>query len=165
MSPVVVSPTRRVAVNTAPESVLPVVVSSPRDTPFTVRCVALDERPVTVRLLDSFTVDCALSRRVTVPVTLVATLTASVVLSGDCCTVPPAVLYEADDVIVSPPRVSLHSTRPDEELNTHVPRRLIPPNGPRPNPRPNPVPPKKSGPSPPIIPCPPAESRPSPGGP
>ena len=64
---------------------VPTVDSVPDDVPFTVRCVLVYARPVTVWLLVAFTVLMLLSRRVDVPVTVVFDATTFVVLSIFAC--------------------------------------------------------------------------------
>src|SRR5687768_173474 len=157
-----VSPITRTALN-APVLLVPVVVSRPDDVPLTVRCVLPAARPEIVRSLACSTVDRALSRRVTVPLTLTRVLTVFVVrLSNACCTAPPAVAYAAERLMVKPFRVSAsHTTRPVAAWNAQLPFRM-PPNLPRPKSRPNPCP-KKSPPNPPPhkpLPAPPPGPRP-----
>jgi hypothetical protein len=110
-SPLVVSPTSRVDVN-APSPFLPVVDSSPRDTPLTVRCVLPTASPVMVRSLELLTVDTALSWRVRVPVAWIFAFTTFVVLSGFDWTVPSAFVYEVLLTIVRPCSFSEQVTRP-----------------------------------------------------
>ena len=99
-----VSPVTRFAVN-APCIVVPVVVSDPADTPFTVRCVLPFARPVIVCELDSSTTLLLLSRRVAVPATFTVVAAVFVVLSGFDCANPAAVVNLAVVVIVKPSRV------------------------------------------------------------
>ena len=80
MTALTVSPVTRFAVK-VPCADVPVVDSVPADAPFTVRCVLPLARPVTVSVLDSFTVLLLLSRRVAVPETVTVAVIAFVVLS------------------------------------------------------------------------------------
>jgi hypothetical protein len=105
-TPFTVSPVTRVAVN-APCIDVPVVVSVPADAALTVRCALPFARPVTVCVLDSFTVLLLLSRRVDVPVTVMAVVALFVVLSTLDCATPAAVVYFETRVTVNPSRVVL----------------------------------------------------------
>src|SRR4051812_22608152 len=138
MMPVVVSFTVRMA-EKAPASVVPVVFSVPTDVPSTVRCVLVDARPVTVRVLLCATSDVALSRRVFVPLTSDVSTTLLVVLSIFDCAVPAAVVIWAVAVRVRPPRVTgPQVTMPVVLENTQLVPTLSTWKGPRPRPGPKP---------------------------